>query len=46
MNFGGWRRTAWLRAQGEREGERARLEAQMNGGKWASGVQASKGARA
>jgi hypothetical protein len=32
VNFGERRRKAWLRAQGERGGERARLEAQMNGG--------------
>jgi hypothetical protein len=36
----------WLRAQGEREGEGARLGAQMSRGKWASGVRALKGPRA
>jgi hypothetical protein len=34
-----------LCALDKRGGERARLEAQMNAGKWASGVRASKGAR-
>jgi hypothetical protein len=33
MNFGEQRQTAWLHAQGERGGKRARLEAQMNGAK-------------
>jgi hypothetical protein len=46
VNFGEWWQTTWLRALGERGGERARLEAQMNGGKWASSVQTSKGSRA
>jgi hypothetical protein len=34
---------AWMRAQGEREGEGARLRAQMSRWKWASGVRALKG---
>jgi hypothetical protein len=33
----------WMRAQGEREGESARLRAQMSRGKWASAVRALKG---
>jgi hypothetical protein len=33
----------WTRAQGEREGEVARLKAQMSRVKWASGVRALKG---
>jgi hypothetical protein len=37
---------AWIRAQREREGEGARLRAQMRRGKWASGVWALKGTRA
>jgi hypothetical protein len=39
-------RAAWMRARGEREGEGARLRAQMSRGKWESRVQALKGARA
>jgi hypothetical protein len=35
----------WSHAQGERGGERVRLRAQVSGGKWASGVRGSKGAR-
>jgi hypothetical protein len=35
-----------MRAQGEREGEGARLRAQMSRGKWVSGVRALKGVRA
>jgi hypothetical protein len=43
----GERRRGYLVACTEREGgERAQLEAQMNGGRWASGVRASKMARA
>jgi hypothetical protein len=36
---------SWLRAQGERGGERARLMVQMSRGKWASRVRALKGQR-
>jgi hypothetical protein len=35
-----------MRAQGEREGEGARLKAQMSRGKWASVIRALKGSRA
>jgi hypothetical protein len=36
-------RVAWLRAQGERGGERARLRVQVSRGRWASGARALKG---